>query len=148
MKGSLWTVAVLACALALLVPLGNTAYDGASQEFDATENTTVDYNSDYELEHPDAESYSSLTVTNSSDATLVEGTDYDFDGTNATIAWLNTTSTSSGETVTVAYSYVDHSDAQETSNRVLGLLGPWIGFSLLIAAMGYLVILMVGGSGF
>jgi len=146
MKGNLWTVAVLACALALLIPLTGAGYENATQPREANETAEVDYNNPYELQQQDAVGYGNLTVTNSTGTQLANNTDYTFDPATGEVGFINTTATTSGETVTVEYTYFVHTAAQQTSEAVLASLAPWLGLLLVVAAMGYLFVLVAGGT--
>lgn len=146
MQGNLWTVAVLACALALVVPFVGTGLDDATVPREATEEAEVDYSNPYELGQQDVEGYRNLTITNSSGVVLANGTDYDFNKTAGEVDFKMTQNTTSGELVSVEYIYLTHTQAQETGESVLESMAPWLGLSLLIAAMGYLIILLSGGS--
>lgn len=144
MKGSLWTVIVIACALALVVPLVNGGLADA-ETTDRTESATVDYDVNYTLA-VDGSEYPSLSVTTNT-TTLTNGTDYLFDAEAATIDWQNTTATTDGEAATIEYTAVDRTQTTENVVTILETAGSWAGFLLLIAAMGYIVVLM-GGGGF
>jgi len=150
MKGSLWTVAVLACALALAVPLVNSAAQTTGINESVSETATVSYTQNYTLANNDSQSFGELTVDNSSGVRLINGSenDYVFNRTAGTISFDATTRTSSGEVVTINYSYQDQTERQDTASSTLLAFGEFVGFLLLVAGMGYLVILMVGGSGF
>lgn len=146
MQGNLWTVAVLACALVLLIPLAGAGYDDATQPREANETAEVVYSNPYELQQQDVAGYGNLTVTNSSGTQLVNTTDYTFDRGNGEVDFSNTSKTSSGELVTVNYTFFVHTEAQRTSETVLASLAPWLGLLLVVAAMGYLFVLVAGGT--
>jgi hypothetical protein len=150
MKGSLWTVAVLACALVLAVPLVNAAAQTTGINESVSETATVDYTQNYTLANNDSQSFGELTVDNSSGVRLTNGSeaDYLFNRNDGTIEWDSTTKTSSGEVVTINYTYQDQTERQDAASSTLLAFGEFVGFLLLVAGMGYLVILMVGGSGF
>lgn len=103
------------------------------------ENLTVDYYNDSQLAHGGtALEYSDLTLTNSSNTTLDEGTDYEFDPSSGQVDWRNTTRTTDGETVRAEYAYTVH--PRET-RVILGVVRPVTG-----TILPYLAVL-VGGVG-
>jgi len=144
MKGSIWTVAVVACALALLVPLSGTALVDSAAGFDASENTTVDYDVNYSLENDDVFSYTDNTVT-AGGSELEAGTDYEFLNESGEINWINTTATTDGEDVQVQYSFEDATDRTKTQRDLLGLFGPWIGLLLVVVSLGTVLKMTFGG---
>jgi len=95
MKGSLWTVAVLACALVLAVPLVNAAAQTTGINESVSETATVDYTQNYTLANNDSQSFGELTVDNSSGVRLTNGSeaDYLFNRNDGTIDWDMTTKT-------------------------------------------------------
>jgi predicted lipoprotein len=139
----MWTVAVIACALALLVPLVHGAL--ADAETDSVEETvTVDYDTNTTLN----QTGSSYELTVTVDGTeLDNGTDYVFDPGAASIDWQNTTASSGGDTATLSYDVVDRTQTTDRTVDILATTGSWAGFLLMIAALGYLVTL-IGGGGF
>jgi len=140
MQGRLWTVVAIACVLALAVPVVNGGYTEATGT-NATDSTTIDYSSDYQLA-TDGEGYVVERV-NTSSATLTEGEDYTVDG--GTIDWLNTSATSDGEAVDIQYQALQPDSDTRQGKQILGTAGVWLGFALLIGAMGYIVVLIGGG---
>jgi len=140
MQGRLWTVVAIACVLALAVPVVNGGYTEATGA-DATDSTTIDYSADYQLA-TDGDSYVVERV-NTSSATLTQGEDYTVDG--GTIDWLDTAATTDGENVTVTYQALQPSSDTRQGKQILGTAGVWLGFVLLIGAMGYIVVLIGGG---
>jgi len=140
MQGRLWTVVAIACVLALAVPVVNGGYTEATGT-DATDSTTIDYSSDYQLA-TDGDSYVVERV-NTSSATLTEGEDYTVNG--ATIEWQNTSATTDGEAVDIQYQALQPDSDTRQGKQILGTAGVWLGFALLIGAMGYIVVLIGGG---
>jgi len=140
MQGRLWTVVAIACVLALAVPVVNGGYTEAAGT-DATDSTTIDYSADYQLA-TDGDGYVVERV-NTSSATLTEGEDYTVNG--ATIEWQNTSATTDGEAVDIQYQALQPDSDTRQGKQILGTAGVWLGFALLIGAMGYIVVLIGGG---
>jgi hypothetical protein len=140
MQGRLWTVVAIACVLALAVPVVNGGYTEATGT-DATDSTTIDYSADYQLA-TDGDSYVVERV-NTSSATLTQGEDFTVDG--GTIDWRNTSATTDGEAVDIAYTALQPDTDTQQGKQILGTAGVWLGFVLLIGAMGYIVVLIGGG---
>lgn len=136
MKGNLWTLVVVACALALVAPAVNVAYvEEAPQGFDASEETTVDYNQNYTLETNDPIAYESLTATLDDGTELTEGSDYLFENSTGTLDWQDTSTTTDGDAVTVEYSFEDRSETTETQANLLRPLATVIGLLFLVVAI-------------
>jgi hypothetical protein len=142
MQGRLWTVVAIACVLALAVPVVNGGYTEATGT-DATDSTTIDYSADYQLA-TDGNSYV-VERANTSSATLTQGEDYTVDAEAGTIDWLNTSATTDGEAVDIAYTALQPDSDTRQGKQILGTAGVWLGFALLIGAMGYIVVLIGGG---
>jgi hypothetical protein len=140
MQGRLWTVVAIACVLALAVPVVNGGYTEAAGT-DATDSTTIDYSADYQLA-TDGNSYVVERV-NTSSATLTQGEDFTVNG--GTIDWRNTPATTDGEAVDIAYTALQPDTDTRQGKQILGTAGVWLGFVLLIGAMGYIVVLIGGG---
>lgn len=146
MKGNVWTVVVIALALAFLVPVINVGYANATEQRVANESTTVDYSSNYTLGQQAVDSYGELTVRANA-AELANGTDYVFhpDTGNGTIDWQDTAATSDGDAATVNYTYQVHDQGTEDQRRILATIGPWIGTLLLVAVAGTIIRFLGGG---
>lgn len=147
MKGNLWTVAVLACALALLIPIAHGGFASAADTKTANETTTVDYDQPYTLgESPDEiYEYESFTVS-ANNTTLTRGTDYLVNESAGELDWQNTTVTSNGDAADVNYTFAVHDQRTQAQADLLATAGTWAGFLVVISALGYIVILMGGGS--
>jgi len=144
MRGNTWQFVALAIALALVVPAVNVAFADAASPFVANETTNIDYDVNYTLENDDAYDYTSLTVKDAG-ATLDEGDDYTFDESTATIDWLSSPDTTDGDEVTVNYTYDDHTQQTENQSDVLQTFGYWLGWLLLIGAVGTTLTWAFGG---
>jgi len=140
MQGRLWTVVAIACVLALAVPVVNGGYTEATAA-NATNTTTIDYSSDYQLNVTGDEYL--IERVNTSSATLTQGEDFTVNG--GTIDWLPTAATTDGENVTVEYEALQPDSDTRQGKEILGTAGVWLGFALLIGAMGYIVVLIGGG---
>jgi hypothetical protein len=144
-KGNIWQLAALALVLALVLPGANIAFGDAAKDYGANESATVDFDSNYTLSNDDVVQYESLTITNATGTTLVEGSDYWFNETTAEIEWLASENTSSGEEMAIGYAYEDHTQQTENNADILGTAGTWIGLLLAIAALGALLYIVFGG---
>lgn len=143
-KGNIWQVAVLALALALLVGGANVAFGDAAEEFTAEETTTVDYSTNYTLQNDDVYRHVQLTI-HFNGTELSEPDDYVFDENDSEVDWQPSTDTTDGEDATLNYTYEDHSEQTQDFAAILGTAGTWIGLLLMIAALGYLMVLLFGG---
>jgi hypothetical protein len=142
MKGRLWTVVAIACVLALAVPVINGGYTEAVGA-DTNETATVDYDTDTQLA-ADGTEYVVESIQASS-GQLTAGEDYTVDEDTGTVDWLNTSATTDGESVDVFYTALQPESDTQQGRDILATAGVWVGFALLISAMGYIVVLMGGG---
>lgn len=149
MKGNLWTVIALALALAVLVPVVNIGFANAAQNGVANESTAIDFSQNYTLEESpdDVFEYGNFTVIDEGSGNeLVRGSDYLIDETAGELDWQDTVNTTDGNQSSVNYTYEFHDGTTDAQNRVLTTAGVWVGYILIAAALGYLVILTGGGS--
>lgn len=146
MKGNLWTIAVLFIGLLVLLPAVNVAFADAAQSAAANESTTVDHSTNYTLGVTNVEEYTALNVS-ANDTELTNGTDYLFDPSNATIDWQDTSATSDGDDAAVNYTYTYYDDTTQTVESTLATVGVWVGYAAVMAVLGYLLLLIPGGSG-
>lgn len=142
MQGRLWTVVAIACVLALAVPVVNGGYTEAVGA-DQNETATVDYQNDTTLNASGTE-YVVKSIQASS-GQLVEGTDYVVDESAGTVDFQDTPATTDGETVDVFYEALQPDSDTQQGRDILATSGTWLGFALLIGAMGYIVVLIGGG---
>lgn len=153
MKGNVWQVAVLAIALALLFPALNIGFGEAAQDFSVgNEPDTIDYSVNSSVD-TDAWDYDDLNVTHEPTNTLLdEGTDYNWYSDSGTIEWLNSSSTTDGDEVTLSYEYDQHTQDTENVEGALAPISPVMTLLLLIAVIGtifaWTAIGMDGGGGF
>lgn len=146
MKGNIWQFAILALALALLLGGGvQGALTDAAAQTSVTENTTVDYGSDYPLDNqpPSVFEYRNFSVE-ANDTQLGEGSDYVLNRSAGILEW-NTTGPESGENATIAYQFLHHSETTENARHILGLIAPVVAFLVLMAAFGVVASWITGG---
>jgi hypothetical protein len=147
MKGNLWTVLAVACALALLIPIVHGGASDAATPDNATESATVDYDTNYNLANdPDTVfEYEAFTVS-SGGTQLDRGSDYLVNETAGEIDWQNTTATTDGDSASVEYNFTTLDDTTQNQVDLLATMGSWVGLLVLVVGMGYLIILIGGGS--
>lgn len=148
MKGNLWTVIVVALALALLLPVTNAGLDRTAVNESATDSLVVDYNESSELSVQPADIYEYDTLNVTQNGTLLtEGEEYRFDESAGAIDWINDSSNlvSEGDEATAEYVYRDHDQDTSAVAGVLEQLALPLGFLLMMVAVGYIVVLMGGG---
>lgn len=74
------------------------------------------------LDAPDyAQDHYDETITNSSGATLTNGTDYDWNASTGEIYWYDTSSVDDGETMQVDYTYSAKTEQARTARKVLAI---------------------------
>lgn len=154
MKGNLWQITVIALALVFLVPAASGAFAGATTEDTAVQNSTVDYDAGTQLsinpqDNGNFTEYAGLIVRNTDTETdLDRGTDYEFAEEFGTINYQKTAATTAGDNITVEYGYVLGDQRTLAQAKILRTVGSWIGLLLLIAALGWLVLISFSGRGF
>jgi len=119
----MFNVAVIGLFLLLLVG-ANAAYsDSGAQSTVENESITVDYSQSVAVDE-DADEYGDdPTVRNSNGTILTAGTDYEWDATNGSVTWYNTSETTDGETAAITYETTDRSEATKASKNILTVLG-------------------------
>lgn len=152
-QGAVIALVLVGATLLIGTIVVGEVYD-ASPDVDEELNTTetVDFANNSVLDPGEevSEWDDTIEVTNSSGTVLTAGTDYEWFPSNASINWINTSSLTDGESVTVVAGYTSPPDAAENN---IGRIGS--GFDLgsilpiVIAASAVLGYLMVdfGGSG-
>lgn len=146
------TYGALMFVLAVGLFAAGAAYTGATHVYTDEDAVTVDYDTNQSVS-PDRSPESfrdNETVRNASGSTLVEGVDYDWNTSTGSVAFYNTSNTSSGNTAEVAYAYDAYTDRTTGIQSVLGLLFRVLLVSSLIG--GGLVVthwlgLLPGGGG-
>jgi hypothetical protein len=149
MKGNIWQLGVLALVLALLLPAANIALGSAGHNVTETDTVIIDYANDTTVPADGyvLETYDNETVTNSSNVTLTEGTDYDFYTENHSVRWYNTNNTTNGADANVTWTYRAAGEATHTAQIVLGSLGQFIGLLFILVAIGSLLYMTFAGGG-
>lgn len=147
---NVWTLAVVALFLVLLVPMINIAYE-SSADRTTVENETilVDYDDPQQVDAADDafEFDDNVTVTNSTGATLEGGTDYEWNASNGKVAWYNTSSTTEGENASISYGYLEHSQTSQNIAAILRPLSAPLGPLILVIAVGSAVYYAFGRGG-
>lgn len=147
-KGNLWTLAVIAVVLAVLLPAANIAYaDSTHQQTKTNESVTVSYTGTIQVSEDAFEYNDTVTLLNASGSELVDGTDYEWYPENGTLEYYNTTNTEEGNTNHVTYDYFTHDQATLDASFILDLFGDWSGILIMIAAIGALLGLLFRGTG-
>lgn len=147
---NVWTLAVVALFLALLLPMINVAYEDSAERVDVDNETiVVDYNESVAVDAADDafEYNESVTVRNSSDATLEDGVDYAWHSSSGEVSWINTTATTAGEDATISYGYLEHSQTSKNIATILRPLSAPLSTVILIIAIGSALYYAVGRGG-
>lgn len=115
-------VAFVLIAVAGIAWAGGAAYSDVPDEVTTT-STTVEQNVGGETlvaTPPYATTiYDNETIVTESDVTLTEGTDYDWNSSEASITWYNTTDTTDGANATLTYSYAAKPDAARQGEDIM-----------------------------
>jgi len=137
MQGDSDTITQLAVVILLLgmaVPTLGTAYSSAGSPVEYTDTATIDYQTDTDLTaDATAEGYAVDQIT-ANDTTLTEGTDYEANHTGS-INWLNTSTTSSGDTATIEYRATQRSVETETAYSIIAPLMGLFGVFALVTSV-------------
>lgn len=142
--GSIWTVCVVALALALaLVGLNAATADAAEDEF-VTRNLTVDQGTDVNVTI-DAYRVSDDETVTSNNTTLTEGTDYQWYPTNTTLRWYTTSNLTDGDDATLNVSAERLESEEQQTTSILATFGGWVGLLLMVVALGWIVNTGLGG---
>lgn len=147
MKGSIWSVAVVALALALVVMGGNIAFGNAAEEEFVTRDDSVDKGTTTSFQIDAYRVTDNITVENSTGHELTRGDDYAWNKNNSTIEYLLSSDQDDGESVTATIAVERHEENEKTTGGILSVTGGWIGHLLLIVGMGYLLVMVFGGGG-
>lgn len=142
--GSIWTVIVVAIALALALVGLNAAFADAAESNQATRNITVDQGSNVSVEIDAYEVTDNETVT-SNGTTLSEGSDYNWYPTEQTLEWLTSSNTTNGDDATLDVQIEAHEQAERTTGDLLSAAGSWIGILLLVTAIAWILNVALGG---
>jgi len=144
-----WELAVVLVGIVLLLTMAGGAYgDATVQETVDNQSVTVNYSTDSQLDATDVVEYGDASVFNASGDALTEGSDYEYNSTNGSVDWLNTTATASGDTATVTFNYTTH---QEEARLVATLFRPVsavLGFLPWLLGVGAVLYFGVRSGGF
>lgn len=139
---TLWKVGVVLLLIVTLLPALSLAWSDHSRSTYAVSDETmiVDYDEPVSVNTSAPEYNDSVTIT--ADGTpLVAGTDYSWNASNGTVAFVNTSATVEGDQSLIDYEYAERT--QET--RLVGnVLTPWGTILSMLAVFG----LVVGGYNF
>jgi len=119
----------------------NVGYDNADRQFAVDgEDMTVDYTDVVPVdEQPDDAEYNqSVTIINSSDVELTDGTDYEWDATNGEVTFINTNSTTDGETVAIDYQYRATPEETKAFGGAIEVVGIALIFIMALLAVQWL----------
>lgn len=150
MNGNLWTVAVLVVLCALLLPaVVNIGYQNTARTTVVNdEAVTIDYQTNVTVDEDGSKFFDNETITtDSGNTTLTEGTDYKWNTTTGTINWLNSSTTSDGETARIDYAVESH---DQTTTNIVSVLAPWatiLGLSVFVVGMFAFINMVYDGGG-
>lgn len=145
MQGDSDTITQLAVVILLLgmaVPTLGTAYSSAGSPVEFEDTTTIDYQNNTDLTaKATSEGYAVDQIT-ANDTTLTDGTDYEANLTAGSINWLNTSTTSSGDTATIEYRATQRTVETETAYTIISpfmaLFGVFAFVTTLRVLWGYI----------
>lgn len=142
---TLGKLATLSVLLVLIAIGTGAAYTNAAKTQTVTnESITVDYSAATPVDATDeAVSFgSSVTVFNSSDTQLTNGTDYTWHPSNGSVTWHDTSLTTDGETAAITYDYDVQDDNTQAIAGVLrmGIYAAGLGLLLFggLSLLGWL----------
>jgi hypothetical protein len=129
-------------ALIIILGVGAVAFapayvDGADRQSVTNESITVDYSAPQSVSESGLEYDDTVSVYNSSGAELAAGTDYDWNATDGTVTFQNTSATADGEAATISYQYRAASEQHETRAGIAGFVGQALTWLLVLMAGGY-----------
>jgi hypothetical protein len=129
-------------AIVLVVAIGAVAFGPAfvagSDRVGASESLTVDYASNVSVSESGLRYADSVTITNSSGGELERGTDYVWLVEKGAVDFKNTSATTSGESVEIAYQYREADDRQRTTAAIVETLHLPLVLVLFLLAGGYI----------
>ena len=139
---TLGKLAALSVVLVIAVLATGAAQSDATRDFSVTnESVTVDFSNATPVDSTDvAVSFNdSVTVYNSSDTELTNGTDYEWHPGNGSVSWFDTPNLVDGETATISYT---HQAPSEGSRELGGVLSTaFRGGALLLLLFAGLAVL-------
>lgn len=84
-----------------------------------------------------------VTVYNSSDVELTEGTDYEWNATDGTITYFNTASVNDGATGNISYTYLENTRAVSVLSRVIDPVATFVSQApLMVGGLGLGILLL------
>jgi len=137
MADDLFGVVAVAVILGIGVVALGPAFIGGSDRVSASESVTVDYSGATNVSEEGLRYDDEVRVSDSNGTALREDVDYDWDQRNGTISFVNTSATTAGESVTVAYEYREAGQRQQTVAAVVNALGLPLVLLLFLLAGGY-----------
>lgn len=131
-------------ALLLILGIGAVAFApayaaGGERVSVANESITVDYSGTQSVDESGLQYDDSVTVRNSSGAVLDAGTDYEWNATDGSVAFQNTSATTDGSEAAISYQYRQETDQGQAVAGVLSGLGKFVTFGLLLLGGGYVL---------
>lgn len=130
-------------AVAILVIIGvgvvafTPAFASGADRVTASETVTVDYQNTSNVTESGLRYDDEISATNASGTELREDIDYVWDAETGSIEFVNTSRTSSGESVDIVYQYREADARQRTIGTVVSSLGFPLVFLLFLLAGGY-----------
>lgn len=109
---------IVLIASILLIPVVGVVNDSIDTTEVTAENWTVDVDNWVELENDDLVD-GSVTVNNSTDVEMTEGTDYEINYTDGTIKALSGGDLTDGNTATIDYNYEQPTYVEDGTTRTL-----------------------------
>lgn len=122
--GVLLFAVVLVGVLGIAWAVGAQYADAPEADYTVDGETVVaDVGNETAVDAPDYTQrfYDNETITNSSGATLSEGTDYDWNTSTGAITWYDTSSVDDGEQMQVDYAYSAKTEQARTARQVLSV---------------------------
>ncbi len=132
---SITQLAVVILLLGMAVPTLGTAYSAAGSPVEFTDTATIDYGTGYDLTASATEEGYAVDQITANGSTLTAGTDYDANLTAGSIDWLNTSTTSSGDTASIEYRATQRSTETETAYTIIAPLMGLFGIFALITSV-------------
>jgi hypothetical protein len=121
------------------VALGPAAVAGGELVDVSGEPVTVGYGSPTAVDESGERFTDEVRVTNASGAELDRRTDFRWNSTTGEITFLNTSSTTVGETATINYQYRQQTALTSGLADIINTLGVVLTFGLMILAAGYVM---------
>lgn len=139
MNGSPWQVAVIAVLVAVVGLAGASATQSGSYSATASDTTTIQYNTTYSVSEPvdgSVDAYNDTVTITANNTTLEEGRDYQWDASNGSVEWLNSTATSDGDSATIDYGYSAYRQSTTTIHALTSAINPVFGLAFFVVVVG------------